>query len=89
LITSFGNQKALGEVEELEVAAAEHEPARFAVSFQVTSKPRVRGDVEIPKPVMAVVVLLADEHSRGKSRLMDQLSHAPKKRPKEIDVDAA
>lgn len=47
------------------------------------------GDVEIPKPIMAVVALLADEHSRGKSRLFDQLSHTSKKRPKVIDVDAA
>jgi transcriptional regulator with XRE-family HTH domain len=47
------------------------------------------GNVEIPKPVMAVVALLADEHSRGKSRLFDQLSHTSKKRPKVIDVDAA
>jgi DNA-binding transcriptional regulator YiaG len=48
-----------------------------------------RGDVDIPKPVMAIVALLADEHSKGKSSLMDQLSRPTKKRPKEIDVDAA
>jgi len=47
------------------------------------------GDVEIPKSVMALVALLADEHSKGKSRLMDQLSGPTKKRPKVIDVDAA
>ncbi|MBW1875998.1 MAG: hypothetical protein JRE45_15685 [Deltaproteobacteria bacterium] len=47
------------------------------------------GDVEIPKPVMAIVALLADEHSRGKSLLMDQLSRTTKKRPRTIDVDAA
>jgi len=47
------------------------------------------GDVEIPKPIMALVALLADEHSRGKSHLMSQLSRPLAKRPKEIDVDAA
>lgn len=47
------------------------------------------GDVDIPKPVMALVALLADEHSRGKSHLMRQLSRPRGKRPKEIDVDAA
>ncbi|MBW2377715.1 MAG: hypothetical protein JRF55_17330 [Deltaproteobacteria bacterium] len=47
------------------------------------------GDVEIPKPVMAVVAFLADEHSRGKSRLIDQLSLANGRPPKEINVDAA
>jgi DNA-binding transcriptional regulator YiaG len=47
------------------------------------------GEVDIPKPVMAIVALLADEHSRGKSRLMDQLSRPPKKRPKDVNVDAA
>ncbi|MGB8221803.1 MAG: hypothetical protein WCF10_04405 [Polyangiales bacterium] len=47
------------------------------------------GDVEIPKSVMALVALLADEHSKGKSRLMNQLSGPTKKRPKVIDVDAA
>lgn len=47
------------------------------------------GDVDIPKPVMAIVALLADEHSRGKSRLLDQLSRPKKKLPKEIDIDAA
>lgn len=47
------------------------------------------GDVEIPKPIMALVALLADEHSRGKSHLMSQLSGPLGKRPKEIDVDAA
>jgi DNA-binding transcriptional regulator YiaG len=48
-----------------------------------------RGDVDIPKSVMALVALLADEHSKGKSRLMNQLSGPTKKRPKEIDVDAS
>ena len=47
------------------------------------------GDVEIPKPVMAVVALLADERSMGNSRLFDQLSQTKPKRLKEIDVDAA
>jgi transcriptional regulator with XRE-family HTH domain len=47
------------------------------------------GEVDIPKPVMAIVALLADEHSRGTSRLMDQLSRPPKKRPKDVNVDAA
>ena len=47
------------------------------------------GDVEIPKPVTAVVALLADEHSRGKSNLKTQLSRPPYKRPKNINVDAA
>ena len=47
------------------------------------------GDVEIPKPVMAIVALLADEHARGKSNLKTQLSHPPHKHPKNINVDAA
>jgi DNA-binding transcriptional regulator YiaG len=47
------------------------------------------GAVEIPKPIMAVVTLLADEHSRGKSNLIAQLSRPPHKRPKNINVDAA
>jgi DNA-binding transcriptional regulator YiaG len=47
------------------------------------------GDVDIPKPVMAIVALLADEHSRGKSNLKAQLSHPEAKRPREINVDAA
>lgn len=47
------------------------------------------GDVEIPKPVMAIIALLADEHSRGKSHLKAQLSRRPHKRPKNINVDAA
>jgi hypothetical protein len=38
---------------------------------------------------MAIVALLAAEHSRGKSLLMDQLSRTTKKRPRNIDVDAA
>jgi len=47
------------------------------------------GDVEIPKPVMALVALLAEEHSRGESNLKTQLSRPPYKRPKNINVDAA
>jgi DNA-binding transcriptional regulator YiaG len=47
------------------------------------------GDVEIPKPIMALVALLADEHSRGKSNLMHQLSRPEAKHPREINVDAA
>ena len=47
------------------------------------------GDVEIPKPVMALLTLLADEHSRGKSTLMTQLSRPQAKHPREINVDAA
>lgn len=47
------------------------------------------GDAQIPKHIMAVVALLADEHSRGQSRLLDQLSQTSKKRPKVIDVDPA
>jgi transcriptional regulator with XRE-family HTH domain len=46
------------------------------------------GDVEIPKPVMAIIALLADEHSRGKSHLKTQLSRPQYKRPKNINVDA-
>lgn len=45
------------------------------------------GDVEIPKPIMALVALLADEHSRGKSNLMKQLSQTEAKHPREINVD--
>ena len=47
------------------------------------------GDAEIPKPVMALLTLLADEHSRGKSTLMTQLSRPQAKHPREINVDAA
>jgi DNA-binding transcriptional regulator YiaG len=47
------------------------------------------GDVEIPKPIMALVALLADEHSRGESNLMNQLSRPEVKHPREINVDAA
>jgi transcriptional regulator with XRE-family HTH domain len=47
------------------------------------------GDIEIPKPIMAIVALLADERSRGKSQVQKQLSAPKKKPPKEIDVDAA
>jgi DNA-binding transcriptional regulator YiaG len=47
------------------------------------------GDVEIPKPVMVLLALLADEHSRGKSNLMTQLSGPEANHPREINVDAA
>ena len=47
------------------------------------------GDVQIPKPVMAIVALLADEHSTGESGVLDQLARTVEKRPKVIDVDAA
>lgn len=47
------------------------------------------GDVDIPKPVMAIVALLAHEHSHGKSELKAQLSRPPYKRPKNINIDAA
>jgi DNA-binding transcriptional regulator YiaG len=47
------------------------------------------GDVEIPKPVMALLTLLADEHSRGQSTLMNQLSRPEAKHPRNINVDAA
>lgn len=47
------------------------------------------GDVEIPKPVMALLTLLADEHSRGQSNLMNQLSRPEAKHPRNINVDAA
>lgn len=47
------------------------------------------GDVEVSKPVMALLALLAEERSRGKSKLMDQLSRDEIKWPIEIDVDAA
>jgi hypothetical protein len=39
LVTSFGNEKALGEIEELEIATAKHHPSRFAVAFEVTAEP--------------------------------------------------
>jgi hypothetical protein len=38
---------------------------------------------------MAIVALLADEHSRGNSHLKAQLSRPPHKRPKNINIDAA
>jgi DNA-binding transcriptional regulator YiaG len=47
------------------------------------------GDVEIPKPVMVLLALLADEHTRGKSNLMTQLSGPEANHPREINVDAA
>ena len=47
------------------------------------------GDVEIPKPVMALLTLLADEHARGKSNLKDQLSRPEATPPRNINVDAA
>jgi DNA-binding transcriptional regulator YiaG len=47
------------------------------------------GDVGIPKPIMALVALVADERSRGKSRLVDQISLTNGRPPKEINVDAA
>jgi hypothetical protein len=35
------------------------------------------------------LILLADEHSRGKSNLMTQLSRPEAKHPRNINVDAA
>jgi hypothetical protein len=34
----LGDEKALGEVQELEIVAAKHHPSRFAVAFEVTTE---------------------------------------------------